>query len=396
MRGQIESLLDQGTKAARVGEIKRARETFIRVIELDQRNEMAWLWLSTVVETPADKSVCLENVLVINPDNKHALEGLRYLRQHGGDEMSQSALLPRLTGPRLWSELEWGAPGVEVSPPPAERLCPRCGFRNSGWAYVCDRCGADLQPVNLYVAVSRPRQRGFTSLLKAWGAAFVFNRRWAFLPEIELASWGRSLAALGMAALFTSAWRVIMTVVLRLLVTQYDARGQLPADALRCVVHVLLLTPLLALACTPVALLTWVGARLLGGRRDLKTHAHLTAVAFSAWVVLVALLAPLATLVPYLLGGRVRGATRLRLYLRLLSEGMPVFVGVAAGVTGFVWLVQALRTAHHLSATRAILVALAVVALGASLFLGLDRFIGGRLTALVSVLVTTFFLPLLD
>jgi hypothetical protein len=122
MRGQIESLLEQGIEAVRAGEMKRARDILIRVIQLDQRNETAWLWLSTVVEIPADKVVCLENILIINSSDQYALEGLRYLRQHEGDETSQAALLPRLTGPHLWSELEWGASGAEVSSPPAERL----------------------------------------------------------------------------------------------------------------------------------------------------------------------------------------------------------------------------------------------------------------------------------
>ena len=401
MRGQIESLLEQGIKAAQAGESERAREILIRVIELDQRNETAWLWLSTVVETLPDQAVCLENVLLINPNNEYALEGLRYLRHQVGDKALQSSLLPRLTGPHIWSELEWGAPGAKVSPPPAQRLCLRCGFRNPGWAYVCDRCGADLQPVNLYVAVgmaSRPRQPGFISLLKAWGAAFLFNRLWAFLPEIELASWRRSLGALGVAAFLTSIWRVALTAALRLLAGRYDPLGQLPADALRCAYQVPWLTLLLASVCVPVALLTWVGARLLGGRQGFKTHTHLVAMALSAWVMFVALLITLVVLLPYP-SGYVRGLIHLRPYLNLLNllfEGMPAFAGLAVCVAGFVWLAQALQTAHHLSAAQAALVTLAVTALGAATFFGLDRFTGGRLSDLASALVTAFFLPLPD
>ena len=51
-------------------------------IELDDHDEQAWLWLSSVVESPADKRVCLENVLAINPDNRAAQKGLRWLDQH--------------------------------------------------------------------------------------------------------------------------------------------------------------------------------------------------------------------------------------------------------------------------------------------------------------------------
>jgi len=391
MRGQVETLLEQGVEAAQAGEEERARNILIRVIELDQRNEQAWLWLSSVVETTIDKTVCLENVLVINPDNTSAATGLQRLRQQPMDGMAPSPLFPRLTSPRTSAKWAWGASAAETSPSLAQRVCPRCGFRNPGWAYLCDRCGTDLRHVDIREALgpaSRPRGRSFITLLEAWGAAFTFNRSWTFLPEIELASWGRSLMALVMAALFASAWRVALTVALGLRFSQYDPRSQLPTDALRCAVQVPLLTLTLALVCAPVALLTWVGARLLGGRRDLKTHAHLTAVALSVWIVLVALL---TTLVPYL-SGHVRGIIRIRPYLNLLCEGMSAF----AGVVGFVWLAQALRTAHQLSAARAILVTLAVAALGAAFFLGLDRFTGGQLTALVSTLVTIFSLPLPD
>jgi hypothetical protein len=61
MMGQIESLLEKGIEAARDNEKKRAQDILTHVIELDQYNEKAWLWLSSVVSMPADKAVCLEN-----------------------------------------------------------------------------------------------------------------------------------------------------------------------------------------------------------------------------------------------------------------------------------------------------------------------------------------------
>jgi len=390
MRGQIEHLLDQGIEAARAGEIKRAREILIRVIQLDQRNETAWLWLGDVVEAPGDRVVCLENVLIINPNNEYALKTLRHLRQRVDDETIQASLLPRLTKSPQWFDLEWGVPGAEIFPPPTERLCPRCDFRNPGWAYVCDRCGADLQPVDLYKAVgpaSKPRQPNAISLLEACGALFVFDQLWAFLPEIELASWGRSLAALVMAALFTSAWRALTSIVLQLLVSKCDPRSQLVGGAVFCAVETVLLTLRLTLACLPLVLLTWIGARMVGGHQGFKIHAHLTTVAFSAWVVLGALLAPLITCVPYLWGDTGRFA--------LLSEGMPVFVGTVVGVVGAIWLTQALRIAHRLSAARAVLVTLLVVMLGAALFLGLNLLTGGLFAELVGALAF-FLLPLPD
>jgi hypothetical protein len=56
-----------------------ARALLEKAIELDEMNEDAWLWLSAVVTTPEEQRTCLENVLVINPENKNARQGLQML-----------------------------------------------------------------------------------------------------------------------------------------------------------------------------------------------------------------------------------------------------------------------------------------------------------------------------
>ena len=386
MRGQIESLLAKGIEAAQAGDEKRARETFIHVIELDQRNEKAWLWLSSVVETTADKIVCLENVLFVDPDNTYAAAGLQKLRpqelrpRQGAQETASRSLLPRLSDQPELRRRRGGAPT-----PVADRTCPRCGFRNPGWAYLCDRCGADLRPTDLREALgrgSRPRGRSFFSLVEAWLAAFVLNRQWAFLPEIELASWGRSLAALLMAVLFSSAWRALTAVVVHLWAA--GQANQVILIAVRCATATLLPALLLPLAWVPLALLTWVGARLGGGRQRFKVHVHLTAVAFSAWIVLVALLASLMTFLPYVLGDwRAR---------RLLAWGTPAVVGTLAGLAGAGWLTQAVRTAHRLSLARGLLIVLLVAVAGAALLWGGSLVYGGWFTELPRMLAP-FFLP---
>jgi ribosomal protein L40E len=385
MRGQIESLLERGIEAAKAGEERRARDIFIHVIELDQRNEKAWLWLSSVVETTADRIVCLENVLTVNPDNTYAAAGLQRLRGQPLDSMAPRSLLPRLGGPREPDQVARKAATVPPAPT-ADRVCPRCGLRNPGWAYLCDRCGADLRPVDVREALglgSRPRGRSFVTLVAAWAAALTLHRRWAFLPEVELASWGRSLAALMMAPLLASACRALTTVALRLWAGGGRPGIQIATIALRCAAATLKPALLLALAYVPVALLTWVGARLVGDRQQFKTHAHLIAVAFSAWVVLIALLASLTTFLPHLLDRR-------RFDL-LLSE-TPVLIGVVAGLMGMTWLTQAVRTAHRLPAARAFLATLLAMALGAVLLVGLIL-TGSEWASDLLDMLAPFFLP---
>jgi tetratricopeptide (TPR) repeat protein len=77
-----DDLLKQGIAAARNGRKAEAREKLLLVVELDDHNEQAWLWLSGVVETDIDRRVCLENVLALNPDNAAAQKGLRWLDEH--------------------------------------------------------------------------------------------------------------------------------------------------------------------------------------------------------------------------------------------------------------------------------------------------------------------------
>jgi hypothetical protein len=74
-------LLGDGIKAAKANKLDEALALLKRVVELEPRNEMAWLWLSAVVQTDEQRMTCLENVLTINPDNKPAQQGMGFLRR---------------------------------------------------------------------------------------------------------------------------------------------------------------------------------------------------------------------------------------------------------------------------------------------------------------------------
>jgi Flp pilus assembly protein TadD len=72
-------LLQQGIALAKAGSREEARNILMQVVELDEQNESAWLWLSGVVDSDDDKAVALENVLALNPDNDWAKRGLKLL-----------------------------------------------------------------------------------------------------------------------------------------------------------------------------------------------------------------------------------------------------------------------------------------------------------------------------
>ncbi len=73
------ALLQQGIALAKAGRRDEARNALLQVIEQDEMNETAWLWLSGVVESDDDKAIALENVLAINPNNEWAKRGLKSL-----------------------------------------------------------------------------------------------------------------------------------------------------------------------------------------------------------------------------------------------------------------------------------------------------------------------------
>ena len=73
------TLLQQGIALAKAGRHEEARELLLQVIDQDERNETAWLWISGVVDTDDDKAIALENVLTLNPNNEWAKRGLQLM-----------------------------------------------------------------------------------------------------------------------------------------------------------------------------------------------------------------------------------------------------------------------------------------------------------------------------
>lgn len=77
----IEVLFSKAIAAAEIGEHEQARELLTQVVERDETNLDAWLWLSRMVDTQEDQEVCYENVLALEPDNDEIAEKLATLRQ---------------------------------------------------------------------------------------------------------------------------------------------------------------------------------------------------------------------------------------------------------------------------------------------------------------------------
>jgi hypothetical protein len=77
---EAQALYQRGVAAARAGQKRLAAVLLTRSLQLDPRCEMAWLWLSGVIDNPRQQAFCLESVLKLNPANQHAQRGLRLLQ----------------------------------------------------------------------------------------------------------------------------------------------------------------------------------------------------------------------------------------------------------------------------------------------------------------------------
>lgn len=77
--------LAKGIEAAKQGDLSVARQALYAVLDLDPKNEMAWIWLSSVVETVEDRQICLENILLLNPHNDYARRSLDQIAQLGAE-----------------------------------------------------------------------------------------------------------------------------------------------------------------------------------------------------------------------------------------------------------------------------------------------------------------------
>jgi twitching motility two-component system response regulator PilG len=83
-QGRALQLLKDGIAAAKAGDKPRALGMLREVVDMEPRNELAWLWLGGVAETPHDAVEALEQVLLINPANERAKAGLKGARLQAG------------------------------------------------------------------------------------------------------------------------------------------------------------------------------------------------------------------------------------------------------------------------------------------------------------------------
>jgi tetratricopeptide (TPR) repeat protein len=145
-------LLRRGQAAARVGRRDEARDYLRRAVKVDPENAQAWLDLAGVEEDPAQKRICFETVLALDPGNEEAELGLEML----GYEPAQPA-----ADDELESVIAEASRRLEqaVGPPPPDEVPLDDGVLycanhpNVETVLRCNRCG---KPICTRCAVSTP------------------------------------------------------------------------------------------------------------------------------------------------------------------------------------------------------------------------------------------------
>ena len=162
----MNDLLRAGIAAAKSGQRERARDLLMRVVEQDEENVLAWLWLSGVVDSLDDQETCLENVLALDPDHEAARKGLAWVRKQKGQASPPSAPSPEPPAPARADRPATLAaailhedfarcrpppePEPEPPPPPPQDefddpyLCPYCAAQTDPDDRKCPSCSAKL------------------------------------------------------------------------------------------------------------------------------------------------------------------------------------------------------------------------------------------------------------
>jgi tetratricopeptide (TPR) repeat protein len=202
---EVIDLLQQGIAAARAGNREQARALLMQVVEADEHNEQAWLWLAGVVDAPEDMRTCLQNVLDLNPTNQQAQQGLAWVEQRYGLPASeppptapeppppvppptrelplaptpppQSEQQRPSTGPTTKLSGEAPAavidrattstvPSTPIIVPAPEHPCPYCGAPTVLKQQACTQCRGDLM---VRAAPASKRSLALTVLGVLWG-----------------------------------------------------------------------------------------------------------------------------------------------------------------------------------------------------------------------------------
>lgn len=120
------TLLREAIAAVKAGQRQYARELFLELVELEPINEIAWIWLSGLLERREDQIIALENSIIIGKGGANLESRLKYLGDaetspeaarlrkalahlEKGNRVQGTALLRKILGANPDNERAWMA-----------------------------------------------------------------------------------------------------------------------------------------------------------------------------------------------------------------------------------------------------------------------------------------------
>jgi CheY-like chemotaxis protein/Tfp pilus assembly protein PilF len=94
------NLVQYGITAVQENKKESARRCFLRALETDRNNEMAWLWMASITDDVDEKTANLKRVLDINPQNEVANTLLNLQRKNEAQELLQKSKTSAVKGDR--------------------------------------------------------------------------------------------------------------------------------------------------------------------------------------------------------------------------------------------------------------------------------------------------------
>ena len=105
-----EKMLQEAVEAGQSGDLARARELLLQLLELDNQEPLYWLLMSTCVDSKEERIYCLQNVLKLDPENSAAKHDLTLLNAPLPGEEDEDAEAELSED---WQTSEIAAPKIE-------------------------------------------------------------------------------------------------------------------------------------------------------------------------------------------------------------------------------------------------------------------------------------------
>ncbi len=127
--------LQKAIQAARAGRKVEARDLLIQIVEVDPQNEMAWVWLSGLVDSLEDRIIACENVLTINPANQKVrmyLEELQRQQKSLLEDKNREGAITLFNQAKIYVERNDRAAAVQL----AKRALEKYDAYENAWLLI--------------------------------------------------------------------------------------------------------------------------------------------------------------------------------------------------------------------------------------------------------------------